>query len=86
MREPTNFGRLREIPLEVHADLARRALRMREILTIAPGSVLPTSKLATDGIDLWVGDVRIGSAEAVAAGTRTELRVTAIARNAGHGG
>lgn len=70
---------LRDVPLELYAELDRRMLKVREILSLKAGDVLSTSKSIEKGIDVYVEGVRIGSGEVVALGDRTELRFTAFA-------
>ena len=73
------FDHLRDVPLELYAELDRRMLKVRDILNLKPGDVLSTNKSIEQGIDVYAEGVRIGSGEVVALGDRVELRFTAFA-------
>lgn len=51
--------------MDVHVELGRRTLLVRDILALQPGSVIKIARSAGDNIDLFIGGSLIGSGEIV---------------------
>ena len=56
---------LGEVPVAVEVELARRRLTTREVLRLAEGSLIGTSRSAGEHIDIYIGGVLCGSGEIV---------------------
>ena len=68
MTTPENLARFASVSLPVESELGRCTLSMREILSLAPGSLIRLSRAVGAPIDLYVGGVRFSSGEIVRAG------------------
>ena len=73
--DAAKFG---DVPMEVQIELGRLRMKLRDILDFRTGSLLGTKRLATDGVDVRVAGVRVGSARIVLSDNRVAVRVTSI--------
>ena len=69
---------LADVPVEVEIELDRRMMRLRDILDLDAGSIIPMTKTAGDYLDIYVAGAPIGRGEVVALETNAGLRITAI--------
>lgn len=67
---------LAEVPVEVEVELDRRIMTTREVLQLAEGMVLSTSRSAGENIDIYVGGVLCGSGEIVVIENTLGVRIT----------
>ena len=67
---------LGEIPVEIEIELDRRVLTTRELLELAEGSIIATSRSAGENIDIYIGGVRCGSGEIVVIESTLGVRIT----------
>ena len=67
-----------DVSLEVQVELGRTRLKLREILEFRVGGVLRTGRLASDGVEVRVGGVRVGSARIVVSDNRVAVRLTSL--------
>ncbi len=59
------ISHLSDIPLEITVELDRKQMTIRQILELAPGSVIKMGRSAGDNIDILVGGTMLGSGEIV---------------------
>jgi len=59
----TLFQAIEDVPMNLHAELGRHTIPLRKLLELKPGDVLPLPKATGENVDLYAGDVLIGSAE-----------------------
>lgn len=67
---------LGEVPVEVEVELDRRVLTTREVLRLAEGSLIGTSRSAGENIDIYIGGVLCGSGEIVVIENTLGVRIT----------
>jgi len=67
---------LGEVPVEVEVELDRRLMTTREVLELAEGSVMATSRSAGENIDIYIGGVLCGSGEIVVIENALGVRIT----------
>ena len=53
-------------------------MRLRDILELAAGSVIPMTKAAGDYLDIYVAGAPVGRGEVVALETNAGVRITAL--------
>ncbi len=61
--ETSEVARWLDLPFEVKATLAGPILRVSQLLSLAPGSLIATSHPAGASVDIFAGDAYIGSGE-----------------------
>ena len=69
---------LADVPVEVEIELDRRMMRLRDILDLAPGSIIPMTKAAGDYLDIYVAGAPVGRGEVVVLETNAGVRITAL--------
>jgi flagellar motor switch protein FliN/FliY len=67
---------LSEVPVEIEVELDRRMLTTREVLRLAEGSLIGTSRSAGENIDIYIGGVLCGSGEIVVIENTLGVRIT----------
>jgi len=67
---------LAEVPVEIEVELDRRIMKTREVLELAEGSVIVTSRSAGENIDFYIGGVLCGSGEIVVIENVLGVRIT----------
>lgn len=67
---------LGDVPIDVEIELDRRIMTTREVLELAEGSVIRTSRSAGENIDIYVGGVLCGSGEIVVIENTLGVRIT----------
>jgi flagellar motor switch protein FliN/FliY len=67
-----------DVPVEVEIELDRRMMRLREILELATGSIIPLTKTAGDYLDIYVGGAPVGRGEVVVLEKNVGVRLTAF--------
>ena len=73
--EATDFTRFMEVPLEVEAVVEGPRLRVRELLALRVGSVIETSRLAGENVDVVAGKTLLGVGELTASRGKAIVRV-----------
>ena len=73
-----NVDLLLDIPLAVTVEIGRTRLALRDLLALAPGSVVELSKLAGEPLDILVNGKPIARGEAVMVNEKFGIRVTDI--------
>ncbi len=70
------IGKFGDIPLEVHAELDRKTIKVRNVLQLEVGSVIRMNRSAGENIDLLVGDTQVAFGEIVIIGETIGVRIT----------
>ena len=70
--------RILDIELPVIVRLARRTMRVSEVVRMTTGSIIEFEKAADDDLDLLVASKQIGQGQAVKVGENFGLRITDI--------
>jgi flagellar motor switch protein FliN len=69
---------LSDVPVEVEIELGRRMMRLRDILDLTAGSIIPMTKTAGDYLDIYVAGAPVGRGEVVVLETNAGVRITAL--------
>ncbi|MBF8377232.1 flagellar motor switch phosphatase FliY [Alicyclobacillus mali] len=77
-RSVANLSLLYDVPLNVTVELGRARKLIREILELAPGSILELDKLAGEPVDIYVNQKKIAIGEVVVIDENFGVRVTDI--------
>lgn len=74
----TNINLIMDVPLQVTVELGRTKKLIREILELAPGSVVELDKLAGEAVDILVNGKLIAKGEVVVIDENFGVRITDI--------
>lgn len=74
----TNIDLIRDVPLQVTVELGRTRKLIRDILELAPGSVVELDKLAGEPVDILVNGKLIAKGEVVVIDENFGVRITDI--------
>jgi flagellar motor switch protein FliN/FliY len=80
-RDDTNnagLERVLDLPLEIHVELGRKRVRIADLLSLGPGSVLELDIAAGAPLSIFANQVLVAHGEAVVVGERYGVRVTEI--------
>ena len=72
------MGRVRDIPLEVTVELGRTRLLIRDILDLAPGSIIELDKIAGEPVELFANGLLVARGEVIVIDDNFGVRVTEI--------
>ena len=78
MASPEQLARYAQLPLSVETELGRCTMSVREILNLAPGSVIKLSRPVASQVDLHVGGAPFGSGELVRVRDSLAVRITSF--------
>jgi len=73
-----NIERILDVPLRLTVELGRTVRKVREILTLEPGSVLELDKLAGEAVDVLVNGRLLARGEVVVIDESFGVRITDI--------
>ncbi len=73
-----NLERILDVPLKLTVELGRTVRKVREILTLEPGSVLELDKLAGEAVDVLVNGRLLARGEVVVIDENFGVRITDI--------
>jgi len=73
-----NIGLIMDVPLQVTVELGRTSKLIREILELAPGSVIELDKIAGEPVDILVNGKAVAKGEVVVIDESFGVRVTDI--------
>ncbi len=73
------IARFGEVPLAIESELGRCMLPVREVLSLAPGSVIKLSSPIGAKVDVFVGGAPFGSGELTRLGNSIGIRLTNFA-------
>lgn len=74
----TNIGMIMDVPLQITVELGRTKKLIREILELAPGSVVELDKLAGEPVDILVNGKIVAKGEVVVIDENFGVRITSI--------
>ncbi len=77
-RQGGNIGLLLDVPLKLTVELGRTTKLVKEILALAPGSVVELDKLAGEAVDILVNEKPIAKGEVVVIDENFGVRITEI--------
>ena len=72
-------ARYGEVPLDVHSELGHCMMPVREVLSLAPGSLIKLSAAVGSKVDLFVGGEPFGWGEMTVVGKSIGVRITGFA-------
>ena len=72
------FETFADVDLTLSAIIDRRTISVPELLQLETGQLLPLSRPAGENIDLFIGDVLIGSAEILVTDDKVAVRVAEL--------
>lgn len=75
---PSELDRILEIPLEVHVEIGRKKMRIRDLLQAGAGSVLELDTPAGAPLAIYANHTLIAQGEVVVIGERYGIRITDI--------
>jgi len=78
MPQTAKLERILKINVPLVVEIARRRIKVREVLSFKPGTVLEFDKRSDDLLDLLVGKAAVGKGEAIKVGEGFGLRVLDI--------
>ena len=67
---------IQDVPLEIGVELARRFLKIRDILDLQEGSIIDMTRAAGENIDIYVGKKMVASGEIVIVENTIGIRIT----------
>lgn len=70
------LDRLADVPIEVEVVLGRRPMTMRDVLALEAGSTLRMARAAGENVDMYLGDVLLGTGEIVVIEQAMGVRIT----------
>jgi len=74
----TELERILKLEVPIIVRLGSQTLAVREVVSLAPGSIIELTKAAEEELDLLVNNKQIGNGVAVKVGENFGLRVTYI--------
>ncbi len=72
------IGLLMDVPLQISVELGRTRRKVREIMALAPGSVVELDRLAGEPVDVLVNGKLLGKGEVVVINENFAIRITDI--------
>jgi flagellar motor switch protein FliN/FliY len=75
---PGDLSLVLDVPVELAVEIGRARMTIREMLAIAPGSIIALNRIAGEPVDLLVNGKRIARGEVVAIDEEFGLRVTEV--------
>jgi len=73
-----NLDLVHDVPLEISAVLGQTELSLREVVSMAPGSVFELDKLSTEPIDLYVNNILIARGEVVVVDDKFAVKISEL--------
>lgn len=70
------IGRMADVPIGIDVELDRKVIPMRELLELAPGSIIKMTRSAGENIDILVGGALVGFGEIVIIEETVGVRIT----------
>jgi flagellar motor switch protein FliN/FliY len=78
----TDLARVLDVSVELKVEIGRTTMTIRELLDLAPGTVITLDRMAGEPVDLLVNEKRIARGEVVAVEEEFGLRVTEVVASA----
>ena len=76
--EPRNIEILMDVSLPISIELGRTHMLIRDVLDLAPGSIIELDKLSGEPVDLYVNDRRFAKGEVVVIEENFGVRITEL--------
>lgn len=73
-----NLEMIFDVPVNISAELGRSVIKIRDLLSLSPGSVVELERVAGEAIDLMVNGVLVGKGDVVVVNENFGLRITEI--------
>jgi flagellar motor switch protein FliN/FliY len=70
------LAHLADVPIDVQVVLDRRSMTMRDVLALEAGSTLRMTRAAGENVDMYLGDVLLGTGEIVVIEQAMGVRIT----------
>lgn len=70
------LAHLADVPIDVEVVLDRRSMSMRDVLALEVGSTLRMNRAAGENVDMYLGDVLLGTGEIVVIEQAMGVRIT----------
>lgn len=70
------LAHLADVPIDVEVVLDRRPMTMRAVLALEAGSTLRMARAAGENVDMYLGDVLLGTGEVVVIEQAMGVRIT----------
>lgn len=74
----SNIDMILDISIPIAVELGRTAMLLKDVLTLAPGSIVELNKLAGDTVDLMIRGKLIAKGEVVVVDDNFGMRITSI--------
>ena len=74
-RAQPNVRHLLAVPVAIKALLARKRMRLEQLIELRPGQILEFDKTDEEPMELWVGDSVIGRGDTVKVGDRYGVQI-----------
>lgn len=75
---PSELDRILEIPLEIHVELGRKRLKIRDLLQAGTGTIIDLDTPAGAPLAIYANHTLIAQGEVVVVGERYGIRITDI--------
>jgi len=73
-----NLEMVFDVPVNISAELGRSVIKIRDLLSLGPGSVVELERVAGEPVDLLVNGVLVGKGDVVVVNENFGLRITEI--------
>ena len=70
------LAHMADVPIDVEVVLDRRSMTMRDVLALEAGSTLRMTRAAGENVDMYLGDVLLGTGEIVVIEQAMGVRIT----------
>lgn len=74
-QESFDFSSIGDVWLDLRAELGNRFVPFSELLALEIGSILPVGRATGENVDLFAGDVRLGSGEILIVDSTLAIRL-----------
>jgi flagellar motor switch protein FliN/FliY len=76
--QTSNNDLIMDIPVELSVELGRTQMQVREVLNLAPGTVVELERNATDPVDLYVNGRLVARGELVVVDSAMGIKITEV--------
>jgi flagellar motor switch protein FliN/FliY len=73
-----DLGFVMDVPIELTVEIGRKTMRIAEVLTLGPGSILELDKASGEPLDVLLNNRCVARGEAVVIGDRYGVRITEV--------
>jgi flagellar motor switch protein FliN/FliY len=74
----TDLGFVMDVPIELTVEIGRKTMKIAEVLTLGPGSILELDKASGEPLDVFLNNRCVARGEAVVIGDRYGVRITEV--------